>query len=97
MLNRSASLAMSTNILKALPRNLISKDTHLVFPISSLLTYVQAEVFEIGSARILRKQTEKQVYNVLNSTVGLIHLPGNDVYKIVQATCLIKVFVLNQP
>ena len=30
----SASLAMSTSVLKALPVNLISKDTHLVFSIS---------------------------------------------------------------
>ena len=31
MLNRSASLAMSTSVLKALSGKLISKDTHLVF------------------------------------------------------------------
>ena len=36
MLNRSASLAISTSVLKALPGkvNLISKDTHLVFSIA---------------------------------------------------------------
>ena len=33
MLNRSASLAMSTSVLKALPDKLDSKDTHLVFSI----------------------------------------------------------------
>ena len=31
MLNRSASLAMSTSVLKALPGNFDIKDTHLVF------------------------------------------------------------------
>ena len=38
MLNRSASLAMSTSILKALPGKLdikYQKDTHLVFSISN--------------------------------------------------------------
>ena len=34
MLNRSASLAMSTSVLKALPVNLISKDTNLILIIS---------------------------------------------------------------
>ena len=33
MLNCSASLAMSTSVLKALPGKLISKDTNLVFSI----------------------------------------------------------------
>ena len=33
MLNRSASLAMSTSVLKALPGKLDIKDTHLVFSI----------------------------------------------------------------
>ena len=36
MLNRSASLAMSTSILKACLVNLISKDAHLIFSISYL-------------------------------------------------------------
>ena len=39
MLNRSASLAMSTCVLKALPGNLISKDTHLVFSMSTLNSF----------------------------------------------------------
>ena len=33
MLNRSASLAMSTSVLKALPGKLDTKDTHRVFSI----------------------------------------------------------------
>ena len=36
MLNRSASLAMSTSILKALPGKLDIKDTHLVFSIHKI-------------------------------------------------------------
>ena len=63
MLNRSQSLAISTSVLKALPGNLISKDTHLVFSIyelgdsgqrlhadwevTGLLTWVRVSVFII--------------------------------------------------
>ena len=38
MLSLSASLTMSISLLKALPVNLISKDTHLVFSISITIT-----------------------------------------------------------
>ena len=38
MLNRTAWLAMSTSVLKALPDCLKSKDTHLVFSIYCIFT-----------------------------------------------------------
>ena len=46
MLNRSASLAMSTSVLKALPGKLISKDTHLVFSIYCRVATVREKVLE---------------------------------------------------
>ena len=49
MLNRSASLAMSTSVLKALPGNLISKDTNLVIYLSvyPLLNILQTSDYDV--------------------------------------------------
>ena len=45
MLNRSASLAMLTSFLKALPGKLISKDTHLVFSILDKISTPCTQLF----------------------------------------------------
>ena len=53
MLNRSASLAMSTSVLKVLPGKLDIKDTNLVFSIC-LLTSQQLEVLSLYRFQTLK-------------------------------------------
>ena len=73
MLNRSASLAMSTSVLKALPGKLI-KDTNLVFSTTQIVTLNATLMSDLFMSLLLSFKLEKFILDGTSTRFGLVDM-----------------------